>query len=139
MGLQELMLLLILILFSFCSPASFAPTNLIPENTRENKGVNGINETNTTFGSNGAMANQSKYTTALRRAGGGGRSGGDVSQSNASPQGGGNGLVPVYAAAGAAGNRRNHKSGATTYTPCWKGGLAMLVATSAYLLMYIPI
>ncbi|KAI3783671.1 hypothetical protein L1987_42757 [Smallanthus sonchifolius] len=127
MGVQELVLLLML-LFALCSPASFAlvSKNLIPENTHEN---------HTIFGSRGVMVNRSKYTTVLRGGGGGGRSGGDGGQSNTSPQGGGNGVVPVYAA-GAAGYRRNHKGDSTTYTRCWKGRFAVLIATSSYLLLY---
>ncbi|KAI3807651.1 hypothetical protein L1987_23584 [Smallanthus sonchifolius] len=104
-------MLLVMILFSFCSLASFAPLtkNLVPENPHEN------------------IVTQSKYTTSLRGSGGGGRPAGD----------GGNGVVPVYAA-GAAGQRRNHKGGAATYTPCLKGRFAVLIATSSSLLLYIP-
>ncbi|KAD4584020.1 hypothetical protein E3N88_21621 [Mikania micrantha] len=92
------------------------------------------------------MANQSNYTTTLIGRGGGGRlavynrnkneNGGP---SNASPRGGGNGMVPAYAA-GAAGYRRNHKgsAAAATYAPCWRGGFAGLIATSTYLLLHIP-
>ncbi|KAI3762085.1 hypothetical protein L1987_52508 [Smallanthus sonchifolius] len=106
MGIQRLMLL-VMILSSFCSLASCAPLNknLVPESPHEN------------------MVNQSKYTTTLRGSGGGVRPTGD----------GGNGVVPVYAA-GAAAQRRNHKGGAATYTPC---RFAVVIATSSSLLLYI--
>lgn len=106
------------------------------ENTNKNIGDNIEDANNATFGSGGAMVNESKYTTTLRGSGGGGRSGGDGGQVNSSPQGGGNGMVPVYAA-GAAGSRRNHKGGAITYAPCWKGWFGALIVTSTYLLLQI--
>lgn len=97
-----------------------------------------IDENNTIFGSDGTMVNRCKYTTTVRGGGGGERPGGNENgnggQSNNNPQGGGNGMVPVYAA-GAAGYHKNHKGGATTYTLCWKGQVAVLIATT-YLLLY---
>ncbi|GKC50457.1 mitochondrial import receptor subunit TOM9-2, partial [Tanacetum coccineum] len=72
------------------------------------------------------MVNQSKYTNALTRGGSGahptgdgGNGNGNGGQSTSSPQDGGNGVVPVYGA-GAGGQLRKHKGGASTYTPCLK-------------------
>nr|GEY67077.1 hypothetical protein [Tanacetum cinerariifolium] len=72
------------------------------------------------------MVNHSKYTTALARGGSGahptgdgGNGNGNGGQSTSSPQDGGNGVVPVYGA-GAGGQLRKHKGGASTYTPCLK-------------------
>ncbi|CAH1446403.1 unnamed protein product [Lactuca virosa] len=119
MGAQQLMLLAVL-LFSFCSPASFSliSNNLVSEKIQDN----------------------SIYVNAVRGGGGGGggsggvQEGGDGGQANSSPQGGGNGVVPVYAAGAAAGQRRNHKGAASTYNTCWKWRFAILIATSASLL-----
>ncbi|KAJ0868736.1 hypothetical protein HanRHA438_Chr11g0481541 [Helianthus annuus] len=127
MGLQELMLL-VMIIFLFCSPATCAllSKNLIPGNMHEK------------------TVNQSKYTTVVRGSGGGGRSTGDGGnengngdEPNSSQQGGGNGVVPVYAA-GAASQRQNHKNGATTHTPCLTRGIVTLIVISISLFMYIP-
>ncbi|KAK9075108.1 hypothetical protein SSX86_003427 [Deinandra increscens subsp. villosa] len=145
MGLQEVIILLVMLLFSSCSPASFSlvSKDLVPENTQENKGDNKIHENHVISTNAGAMVNQSKYD--LR--GGEARPEGYVgnenekrSQPNTSPQGGGNGVVPAYAA-GAASYRKNHKGGATIGKPCWRKGrfTTMSTATLTYLFMYIMV
>ena len=75
------------------------------------------------MGDGSGMFNQSMYTTAVEggrsgghSGGGGGNGNGNGGQSNSSPHEGGNGAVPVYAA-GAGGQLRKHKGGASTYTP----------------------
>nr|XP_043618236.1 uncharacterized protein LOC122589972 isoform X2 [Erigeron canadensis] len=116
MGVHEIVLL-IMVLFSFCSSALFAQ----------------VNKNSTPVGNDCGMVNQNKYTSDVTSGRGGGRpvgSGGNGNgdQTNSSPQGGGNGVVPVYAA-GAAGQRRNHKGAAATDTLYRKGRLAVLIAT----------
>ncbi|KAL8233242.1 hypothetical protein R6Q57_003020 [Mikania cordata] len=137
---------LIMLIFSLCSLASFSTVSksLVPDNTHENMRENKINKNNTTFHSGRTMVNQSK---TLIGCGGDGRlavynrnKNENSGPSNTSPRGGGNGMVPAYAA-GAAGYRRNHKgsAAAATYAPCWRGGFAGLIATSTYLLLHIPV
>lgn len=83
------------------------------------------------MGDGSGMFNQSMYTTAVEggRSGGGNGNGG---QSNSSPHEGGNGRVPVYAA-GAGGQLRKHKGGASTYTP--HGFLVFIATTLTSLLL----
>lgn len=86
------------------------------------------------------IQDNSIYVNAVRGGGGGGGGGqeaGDGGQANSSPQGGGTGVVPVYAAGAAAGQRRNHKGAASTCNTCWKWRFAILIATSAFLLLHI--
>ncbi|KAL7582168.1 uncharacterized protein LOC111914663 [Lactuca sativa] len=120
MGVQELMLLAML-LFSFCSPASFSPVNT-HENMRDHKPID-KNDSIIGGGGGSRMVNESKYTTAVRAARGGGRAGAG---------GSGGALIPVYAG-GTAGQNRIHKGAA----PCREGGFPVLIATSAYLLLHI--
>ncbi|KAL4557448.1 hypothetical protein LXL04_035625 [Taraxacum kok-saghyz] len=127
MGVLELMLLAML-LFSFCSPASISPVSksLLPVNTHENMmGDNELDETNSIIGGSRTMVNESNYTTVERASRGGGRA-----------RGSGGSLVSMYAAGGAgAGQNRIHINGA----PCGKGRSAVLIATSASLLLHFSI
>ncbi|GJX92333.1 hypothetical protein Tco_0345659 [Tanacetum coccineum] len=120
MGAHKLMLLA-MVLFCFCSRPSYAQVskNSLPGNTRVGEGS--------------GMLNQSMYTTTLKGGGtgghsegGGGIGNGNGGQSNSSPQEGGNGVVPVYAA-GAGGQLRKHKGVASTYTP---HGFVVFIATT---------
>ncbi|KAL8253402.1 hypothetical protein R6Q59_037095 [Mikania micrantha] len=134
--------MLIMLIFSLCSLASFCTISksLVPDNKHENMRDKRINKNSTTFNSGSTMVNQSNYTTTLIGRGGGGRLAVYNRNKNENGGPGGNGMVPAYAA-GAAGYRRNHKgsAAAATYAPCWRGGFAGLIATSAYLLLHIPV
>ena len=88
-------------------------------------GDNGLDETNSIIGGGRTMVNKSKYTTAERASRGGGRA-----------RGSGGSLLPVYAAGGGGtGQNRIHINGG----PCGKGRSAVLIATSASLLLHFSL
>ncbi|XP_071709902.1 uncharacterized protein [Rutidosis leptorrhynchoides] len=150
MGVKELILLL-LVLHCLCSPASFVPDgipdgkNFVSESTHKKMEGNQIDKSNCTIDGSSVIVNQSKYISALaggkhggRSVGNGGNGGGNEGQTTSSPQNGGNGEIPVYAAGGASGQRRNEKGDAAICS--YKEGFAELMVTTlvSLLLHYIP-
>ncbi|KAK9059834.1 hypothetical protein SSX86_020538 [Deinandra increscens subsp. villosa] len=134
-------LLLLMLLFNFTSPLSFAHiTNnsgfeTFNSTSRDDNGViNQIDESNgfVSRDDNGVL-NQIKFSHASAKGGGSGGSG-------SSRRGGGGALIPVYAASGAASKPNNHHNAANTCNMCRKDRLLFVgvtILTSTLLRMYI--
>ncbi|KAL8218340.1 hypothetical protein R6Q57_021713 [Mikania cordata] len=132
MGAMKLMILLLLIIFSFTFPVSFSQLDkhsaltfvaAKPPILHESDGsVSGVN--------NGAM-NQSKFAGAGARGGGGHSAGESSSGLGGQPQRGGGAVIPVYAAgSGAAAKNNNHRSTASVCIKCQKDTLLIIGLTS---------
>ncbi|KAL8257817.1 hypothetical protein R6Q59_029858 [Mikania micrantha] len=127
MGAMKLMILLLLIIFSFTFPVSFSQLDkhsAKPPILHESDGsVSGVN--------NGAV-NQSKFAGGGARGGGGHSAGESSSGQGGQPQRGGAGaVIPVYAAgSGAAAKNNNHRSTASVCIKCQKDTLLIIGLTS---------
>ncbi|KAI3816201.1 hypothetical protein L1987_15892 [Smallanthus sonchifolius] len=132
------LMLLLLVLFNFSSPLSFAHI------ANNYSGKLRIDEASASVSrDDNRVVNESKFAHASASGGGGGghSNGGNFGnggESISSQRGGGGGVIPVYAAAGANAKPNNNRNAANAHRSCRKDWVLIVIATGlSSLLLYM--